>query len=424
MKCPNCGADNADSARFCLKCGQSIPSAAKRWVPVLLGIVFAFGFLAILLSLIRSKRSEPAQVPIAVAPVPGSPTNGTARVKLGVAYGSEKEVWMKWARDEFAKTPAGAGIDVDLQAKGSLDAANAIVNGNETIHVWSPASAMYKDVFMSNWTSRHGNTDVMLSEAPLAQTPMVLVMWKERYDAYANKYKELTFQSLAEAMKLPGGWNDIAGKSEWGFFKFSFTNPGKSNSGLAALLLMGYDFHNKHRNLSAADLSAQKFVEWVGPVQKNLVGAASGLETSTGFLMTKMIQRGPSTYDAVMVYESTAIENLQRADGRWGSLQVVYPKFNFWNDNPYYILNVPWSTADHRNAAKAFQDFLLSEPAQRKALELGFRPADTNVATNTPDSPLVKYAPAGLRQDLPGTFCEPPKADVIEALLLSWQRSQ
>ena len=36
-------------------------------------------------------------------------------------------------------------------------------------------------------------------------------------------------------------------------------------------------------------------------------------------------------------------------------LKIIYPPFNIWNDNPYYILNVPWNTPEQRRAAKLFQ---------------------------------------------------------------------
>jgi len=34
---------------------------------------------------------------------------------------------------------------------GSLEAAQAILKGDQQIHVWSPASALYKDVFVQEW---------------------------------------------------------------------------------------------------------------------------------------------------------------------------------------------------------------------------------------------------------------------------------
>jgi hypothetical protein len=46
--------------------------------------------------------------------------------------------------------------------------------------VWSPASALYKDVFLQEWTVEHSGNPIAREEA-LALTPMVFVFWQERY---------------------------------------------------------------------------------------------------------------------------------------------------------------------------------------------------------------------------------------------------
>ena len=136
-----------------------------------------------------------------------------------------------------------------------------------------------------------------------------------------------------------------------------------------------------------------------------------------------MVLKGPSSYDALMVYEAVAIDYLKNAEGRWGELRVVYPEYNAWNENPYYIIDAPWSTSDQRKAAQTFLDFLLSDRIQREALVHGFRPANPNVPVKFADSPFVKYAGNGVQVDLQ-KICEPPKAEVVNNLLQSWQRAQ
>ena len=423
MKCPNCSTSNPGSASFCQKCGGKLPNR-KLILPLLVLAGLAIGVVAMFV--VGRRPSGPgAESPASTSSgIPDFPTDVEKRVKVGIAFGSEKEQWFQWAKEEFTKTPAGRNIDLELRPMGSLEAEQAIVREDRSIHVWSPASALYKDVFLRDWHAKFPKSQPIVQEAQLALTPMVFVMWDERYTAFTGKYPELTFRSIGQAINAKAGWGDIAARPEWSFFKFSHTDPGKSNSGLTALLLMAADFHDKHRDLSAGDLAAPAFLDWVLPIERGLVGASSGLSSSTAFLMTAMIQRGWSTYDVVMVYESNAIERLQQANGRWGALKVVYPKFNFWNDNPYYILNAAWSSPAQREGAKAFMTFLLGETAQREALVKGFRPANVNVAVKSPDSPLVRFESVGLKVDVPGVFCEPPKAEVIESLLLAWQRSR
>jgi ABC-type sulfate transport system substrate-binding protein len=139
-------------------------------------------------------------------------------------------------------------------------------------------------------------------------------------------------------------------------------------------------------------------------------------------MMTDMVLRGPSQYDCLLVYESVVIDRLKAAEGRWGGLHVVYPKYNLWNENPYYILDVPWSDAAHRQAAEAFLEFLMSEPAQRAALTHGFRPGNPDVhIKDLPDSPFTLYDKSGLKIDL-NTVCEPPKAAVVNTLIEIWEK--
>ncbi len=52
-----------------------------------------------------------------------------------------------------------------------------------------------------------------------------------------------------------------------------------------------------------------------------------------------------------------------------------------WNDNPFYVLDAPWSSKEQRQAAGTFLDFLMTESIQKQSLAHGFRrgkPGDLN----------------------------------------------
>lgn len=341
----------------------------------------------------------------------------TPSIEVGIAYGTEKKRWLQWAVEAFADTDAGHRIQVNLIPMGSLEGARAVLGGDERVHVWSPASSMYRPVFEQEWQLQHSGSPVAKQET-LALTPMVFVMWKERYDGFVGKYEGVSFKTIAQALAEPGGWDGIAGRAEWGFFKFGHTHPNRSNSGLMNLVLMAYDFHDKSRGLAMADILAVPYQQWMVALERGV----SGLSNSTGNMMREMVLKGPSAFDALCVYESVAIDYLKNAEGRWSGLQVAYPGKNMWNDNPYYILETPWSDKAHQDAAQTFLDFLMSEPAQLKALEHGFRPGNAAVGIKFDDSPFVKYASYGLRVELP-QVCENPPPEVLTNLLAGWQRS-
>jgi Ca-activated chloride channel family protein len=339
-------------------------------------------------------------------------------VELGIAYGTEKQRWLQWAVERFQTVPQGKHIHVNLIPMGSLEGAHAVLNGDQRIQVWSPASAVYKDTFVEDWQSKYGS-DPILKEDALALTPMVFVMWEERYQAFKDHYGTVDFDTINRALHEPGGWQTIGQHPDWGLFKFGHTNPGESNSGIFALLLAGHSYFKKTDDLTLADVTNLQFQSWLGKLES----AASSDSNSTGNLMREMVLKGPSSYDALLVYESVAIDYLKNAEGRWGPIHVIYPEYNAWNENPYYILKVPWSSDDQRNAAQAFLDFLLSEPVQRESITHGFRPANPSVPTRAPDSPWVRYQGNGVTLDL-GKICAAPKAEIVTNLLASWQRRE
>ena len=345
-------------------------------------------------------------------------TGAGEQVEVGIAYGTEKQRWLEWAVQEFAKTRDGKRIKVNLIPMGSLEGAHALLNGDQRIQVWSPASALYKDIFVQEWEVKYSRNPIVREE-PIALSPMVFVMWDERYQAFVQKYRLLSFATVSQALQEKGGWEAIAQKPDWGLFKFGHTHPNESNSGLMTIVLAAYSYHKKTKDLQLKDVVDVGFQNWLQGLER----AVSGLSNSTGNMMKEMVLKGPSSYDALLVYESVTIDYLKNAEGRWGQLRVVYPEYNAWNENPYYIIDASWSSKDQRKAADTFLAFLLSEPIQKESLVHGFRPANPSVPVKLPDSPFVKYSDYGIKVDL-AKICDPPRAEVVNNLLQSWQRSQ
>ena len=348
----------------------------------------------------------------------GTSSSSGADVEIGVAYGTEKQRWLEWAVQEFAKTSDGSHIKINLLPMGSLEGAHAILAGDKRINAWTPASDAYKDLFLQDWQVKYSGNPILRSES-LALTPMVFVIWDERYQALSRKYQTLSFSTVSDALQEKGGWSSISGKPEWGLFKFGHTNPEQSNSGLMTIVLAAYTYHHKTAGLKLDDVLDLNFQSWLEKLERG----ANGMSNSTGNMMREMVLKGPSSFDAIFVYENVAIDYLKNAEGRWGQIRVVYPEYNAWNENPYYVLNVPWSSKEQQRAADKFLSFLLSEPVQKEALNHGFRPANPSVPIKFPESPFVRYANYGIQVDL-HKICEPPKAEVVNNLLVAWQRSQ
>ena len=105
-------------------------------------------------------------------------TGGGNAVELDIAYGTEKQRWLEWAVQEFAKTRDGKRIKINLIPMGSLEGAHALLNGDQRIQVLSPASSLYKDTFVQEWQVKY-STNPILKEEPIALTPMALgLVWR------------------------------------------------------------------------------------------------------------------------------------------------------------------------------------------------------------------------------------------------------
>jgi Ca-activated chloride channel family protein len=136
-----------------------------------------------------------------------------------------------------------------------------------------------------------------------------------------------------------------------------------------------------------------------------------------------MFNRGPSYLSAAVLYENLIVEQeTKRLSGESSQLPVVaiYPKEGtFWSNHPYVILNAPWVNAEQREAAEAFEDFLLAQAQQVQAIEYGFRPADPAIPLTAPLD-----AEHGVDPNQPQTILEAPPADVTQAALQLWQQTK
>lgn len=381
---------------------------------VILFILACFG--AAYLMFVRRAPGAPASTPGIAVPATAVARSSSGSVTVGIAYGTEKRQWLESVVQAWQTTPAGKDIAIELIPMGSTESAQAILKGDQRIDVWAPASTMGEKAFAQDFESKYG-TKPFVQQETLALTPFVFVFWEERYRPFLAHYGAVNFSTIKRALSEPTGWAAVANKPEWGLFKFAHTNPQESNSGMMTLWLLAQEAKAAPQPVTVADVVTPTFLSWLREFENSL----SSMPNSTGNMMRDMVLKGPGSYDAVAVYENVAIDFMHSAEGRWGRIVVVYPAINAWNDNPYYILDVPWGTKERRKAARQFLDFVMSEPMQRAALKHGFRPGNPNVPVIFPESPFQQYADAGLRLDI-GTVLPLPNEEVVRNLLAAWQR--
>jgi ABC-type Fe3+ transport system substrate-binding protein len=349
---------------------------------------------------------------------------GREPLTISVVYGTEKEEWLQAAAARFEQeghTVGGRPVEIDLQGLGSREMVLDVVAGELQPTVLSPASSLQIELLRDEWSLEHSG-DILYSgddaPQPLVVTPLVIVAWAERAQALELDDPQQLWDNLHDVLEDDAGWARFE-HPEWGLANFGQTNPETSNSGLQALVLMAYAYHDKTSGLTNADiLDDAGFRAWLDDIQR----AVSDFPNSTGTLMEDMVLRGPSQYDFIVVYENLASANIETASGRWGDIQVYYPPANILSDHPYAILDGEWVSPEQREAAALFRDFLLSEEIQREALvEYGFRPANPQVPFDAPDSPFTRYESYGIRADI-AQAVEVPPASVLNELIDLWGR--
>jgi Bacterial extracellular solute-binding protein len=355
-------------------------------------------------------------------PVGASSTGPTkTATEISFAYSTEKKEWVDAAVAEFGK--AHPEIKVVLSGKGSLDAAQGILEGKDKPVLWSPADTLVLNLLDADWQTK--NRTELFSKGedapqPLVITPLVFAIWEDRAQVLLKASGgHVSWKAIHKAVASNRGWPAIGGKAEWGFVKLGHTDPTKSNSGLQALLLMTLEYYGKTSGLSVGDLLKPEYQAFVGAVEKGV----SKFEASTGTFMTDMVRFGPSKYDIAAVYENLVISQIENAQGRWGNLRIYYPETTLWSDHPVALLNGDWVTPAQREAARSFITFLRSRPMQERALSYGFRPADPAVPIRTADSqnPYTRLAQYGVKVDIP-PVATPPDGPVIRNLLTMWSR--
>lgn len=367
------------------------------------------------------------------------------KVEICIAYGTEKETWVKQEVERFMKNPGNKNLTIKLVPVGSVAGAEAIEkNGGRvgsggagcTMTAWSPASAAYRDyVLQRTYRSMTlggapppgiaSANDLLAAQAPsLVRIPLVFVVWRDVYVRVLDSAKKpdggtpdpaaaFTFENLTKVEQ--GGANG-------NFTTFYTTNPDESNSGFSTLLLMAYEFGGAGRGGLDANAVNPRNTEFWNKV-KAFYTAPDGkslnnwkvASTGTLFRDTFLLNGPASDYSGVVTYESLAIQYADTAQKQHGqSYRVVYPARSVMSDNPYYVLNATYDAATkktvmlpekEKKAAIAFMQFLLEPEQQRAALALGFRPGNlqAGIDINAPDSPFIRQKEIGVQTAPAGT---------------------
>ncbi|GAA1956517.1 substrate-binding and VWA domain-containing protein [Microbacterium deminutum] len=353
---------------------------------------------------------------------------------IAVATSSEKVNMLDALAAAFKDSPEAKALDTCATVRpvnvSSGDATRFLTAGGDWPNenrelwptLWSPASTV--------WTERvaaAASPSLVGEPRSFTRTPVVFGMPEPMARALGWPGKPISITDLKGLCSDPDGWGSV-GKSVWGSFKISKTNPNTSTTGLSAILMQSYEAAGKTEGLTAADVAAAEDFSRVFEECVIHYGDTTGKVLTTLYHETQNGASG-SGYVSAVALEETSLLNYNQGNPDSHTVQpgekltppkqklvAVYPEGgSMWSDNPVTVLGADWVTPVQRDAGQAFAAFLQTEAAQRILPEYGFRPLDETV-------PLGKLFTEeyGVDPAKPVVTLPRPEVDVVSAAIDQW----
>lgn len=316
----------------------------------------------------------------------------------------------RWDRNTFG------AVEGDLSPE-ELDAARADLEDFPT--AWIPESRYLVELANASYKERVGR-DVFLTDGeyrarPIATSLLTWGLYESRAEVLEETYGTISWETIHDAAIAKGGWPELGGEASWGYFKLVVPNPNKNVAGLHAMIAAAGEYYGRP-DISVADVTDPEFQQWL----EELMGAVTDFSSASAYTAEDFALFGYSVGDGGQLVETDLLLNMEGILTRWEDpIDLYYPRYVTWFDFPFSVWVGPETTALEKNAALAFQQFLLSDEQQEAGLGYGLRPANPAVPLDaTGDSLFVKWADRGVESVVPrADAMRNPNRDVLLALL-------
>jgi len=345
------------------------------------------------------------------------------RLVISVACALPVEAWVREAAEAFNAEDHrldGAPITVQVIAVDGLTAKSRWERGefDPLPTAWIPDSRYLVELVNLALKERMGR-DVFLTDGEYRARPIALSLftwgiYSSRAEVLRERFGKIDWRSIHDAAIAKGGWPDLGGKPEWGYFKLVVPNPRRNVGGLAAMVAAAGEYYGKTR-ISVADVTDADFQEWLA----ELMGAVTDFSSLSAYSAEDLALFGYSMGDGGQLLESDLLAHMAGIRARWQEpLVIVYPEYVTWFDFPFTVWMGPETTAAEKNAALEFERYLLSAEVQEKAVLRGLRPVNAEVSLDIEGSPFVQWRDQGILPVVPrATAMRSPDRDVLDALL-------
>ncbi len=284
---------------------------------------------------------------------------------------------------------------------------------------WIPDSRYLPELANAAYKERLGR-DVFLTDGEYRVRPLVLSLstwgiYQSRAEVLLRTFGTINWRTIHDAAVAKGGWPELGGQPGWGFFKLVVPDPRKNVGGLTAMISAAGEYYGRP-TITTADVADPAFQAWL----KELLSATTELSGASAYTAEDFALFGYSQGDGGLLLESDLLTNMQGIRNRWGEpLLMYYPEFVTWFDFPMSIWIGPETSALQKNAALAFERYLLSPAVQSEAVTYGLRPTHADVSvTEIANSPFVAWQTQGVATVVPRTSAmRAPDRDVLQTLL-------
>ena len=302
----------------------------------------------------------------------------------------------RWDRNDYG------ALDADVRPEDLSVEARAALEDFPT--AWIPDSRYLVELANASYKERLGR-DVFLTDGEYRARPIAISLftwgiYESRGQVLEQKFGAIDWSTIHDAALAKGGWPELGGDPQWGYFKLVVPNPSKNAGGLAAMIAMAGEYYDR-TDISVEDITNPEFQAWLA----EMMGAVTDFSSASAYTAEDFALFGYSVGDGGQLLESDLLQNMQGIVTRWEDpLKIYYPTYVTWFDFPFTVWVGPETSALKKNAALAFQRFLLSEEQQQAALVYGLRPANPNIAVDaTPDSLFIKWQDRGVQPVVPRT---------------------
>lgn len=312
---------------------------------------------------------------------PGAPA-GPA-VEIVVSSSDGKKEWIEDVAKAFHDSKAqvaGKPVRVQVIHMKSGESMQKILDGKEKPTLWSPAGQAWIELINQTWKGRT-NQNFIDASKPTVVSGLVVAMWEPMARALGWPEKPVGWDDMIKVAGDPKGWASF-GHPEWGAFRFGHGHPDFSTSAMLSVISSIYAASGKTAGLTADDLKNPKVIEKVATLERSIVHYGE----SSSWLTEKLCTKGPAYLSAVTLYEANVVKANDKFKAKMPfKLVAVYPKEGtFWENHPTGIVNADWVSAEQREAAQKFLDFMTSKEQQAKAPQYGYRPTDKSVPVTAP----------------------------------------